>query len=227
MVALGLVENILGHVSARVSPDELLIRCRGPREAGLAATVAADIHALPLHGHRDLGDWRAPNESPIHTAVLRRRPEVTAVVHAHPPAVVAFSLLDRPLLPIYGAYDIPGARLAAGGVPVWPRAALIATDELGESMADALGGRPAIVLRGHGLVTVATGPPEDAVAEAVLTAHAVDSLARHTLTVLQAGGEPVPISAEDLASLPDLGAGFNVQVMWRYALTRLGDAAVV
>jgi 3,4-dihydroxyphthalate decarboxylase len=42
MAAFGLVENILGHVSARVSAGELLIRCRGPHERGLAATTAAE-----------------------------------------------------------------------------------------------------------------------------------------------------------------------------------------
>ena len=227
MAAWGLVENVLGHISARVSDSELLIRCRGPRESGLAATTAADVQAVPLRGSRDLGAWRVPNELPIHAELMRRRPEVTAVVHAHPPAVVAFSLLDRPLVPIYGAYDIPGARLAAAGIPSWPRSALIATDELAAGMADALGDRPALLLRGHGLVAVAQGPPEEAVAEAVLVALAVDSLARHTLTVLQAGGRPEPIPPEDLASLPDLGRAFNVAAMWRHALTRIGNPDVV
>lgn len=226
MAAVGLVENILGHVSARVDDDELLIRCRGPHEAGLAATTAADVHAVPLYGRRDLGTWRAPNELPIHTELMRRRADVTAVVHTHPPAVVAFSLLERPLVPIYGAYDIPGARLAADGVPIWPRAALIATDELAGAMADALGDRPALILRGHGMVTVGRGTPHHAVAEAVLFAQAIDSLARITLTVLSAGGEPSSISAEDLSALPDLGAGFNVAFMWAHALTRIGNAAV-
>jgi Class II Aldolase and Adducin N-terminal domain len=95
-----------------------------------------------------LGAWSVPNELAIHRVLLRRRPSVTAVVHAHPPAVVAWSLLDEPLVPLYGAYDIPGARLAAEGIPTWERWALIRTDELAGAMADALGDRPVVILRG-------------------------------------------------------------------------------
>jgi ribulose-5-phosphate 4-epimerase/fuculose-1-phosphate aldolase len=221
MAERGLVEHMLGHVSARVSPDELLVRCRGPRESGLAYTTADDVRPVRLDGRGDLGAWTGPNELPIHTEVMRRRPAVGAVVHAHPPAVVALSLVGAPMVPIYGAYDIPGARLAADGIPTWDRSALIRTADLAAQMVGALGERPVLVLRGHGLVSVADGPPRTAVAQAVLQAVAVDTLARTTLTILSAGGVPRPISDEDLADLPDLGAGFNVDTMWRHLRRRL------
>jgi 3,4-dihydroxyphthalate decarboxylase len=221
MAMCGLVENVLGHISARLSPDELVVRYRGPHESGLAWTVADDVRAVPLRGTRDLGGWSAPNELPIHIELMRRRPAVTAVVHAHPPAVVTASLLDAPLLPVYGAYDIPGAQLAAGGIPMWERSALINDAALAGAMADAMGDRPVVILRGHGLVSAAEGEPGQAVARAVLQAVAVDTLARTTLTIRQAGGVPRAISAEDLAALPDLGGGFNVATMWRHLLTRL------
>ena len=221
MAACGLVEHVLGHISARVSDDELLVRCRGPRESGLAGTVPDDIRRVSFDGTGELDGWTVPNELTIHTEVMRRRPAVTAVVHAHPPAVVAASLLDAPLLPIYGAYDIPGARLAAGGIPVWERSALVDSDALAGAMAGALGDRPVLLLRGHGLVSVADGEPEQAVKRAVVQAVAVDTLARTTLTIRQAGGIPRAIDPEDLAALPDLGGGFNVDTMWRHLLTRL------
>ena len=90
-------------------------------------------------------------------------------------------------------------------MPIWPRAALIRTDRLAGEMADALGDRPVVVLRGHGLVSVASGPPETAVPRAVLQALAADTLARTSLAVLQAGGTPRPVDDADLAELPDLG----------------------
>lgn len=220
MAETGLVEHVLGHISVRLGTDRLLVRCRGPLEAGLAYTTADDIHAVSFDEHPDLGDWSVPNELPIHTEVLRRRPDVTAVVHAHPPAVVTASVVGAPLLPIYGAYDIPGALLAAGGIPTWRRSALIRTAQLAGEMIDALGSRPVVVLRGHGLVSVADGAPDTAIARAVLQAIAVDRLARTTLTVLQAGGTPERISYADLAELPDLGGGFNVETMWRHLLRR-------
>lgn len=222
----GLAEHVLGHVSARTDASHLLVRCRGPRERGLAWTTADDVHEVDHDGRGELGAWRVPNELAIHAQVLRRRPAVTAVVHAHPPAVVVHSLLDRPLVPLYGAYDIPGARLAAGGIPAWPRSALISTPELGAEMAAALGEAPVLVLRGHGLVSVAGGEPATAIPRAVLQAVTVDTLARTSLRVLQAGGTPTPVSDEDLAALPDLGAGFNVETMWRHLLHRLAGTGL-
>lgn len=219
----GLVEHVLGHISVRTGTDALLIRCRGPQEAGLAYTTADDIRAVGLDGGGELGAWSAPNELPIHTEVLRRRPDVTAVVHAHPPAVVTASLLDTPLVPVYGAYDIPGAKIAAGGLPVWPRSALITTPKLAGEMAGALGDRPVVLLRGHGLVSVAGGQPESAVARAVLQALSVDTLARTTLQLRSAGGDPVPISDADLAALPDLGSSLLVDSMWRHLERRVAD----
>jgi 3,4-dihydroxyphthalate decarboxylase len=222
LAACGLVEHVLGHISARHGDTHLLLRCRGPHEAGLAATEPDDVRLVPMTGPPgELSGWSAPNELPIHREILRRDPEATAVVHAHPPAVVTASLLDEPLVPIYGSYDIPGARIAAGGIPVWERSALITTDELAGAMAGALGDRPVVILRGHGLVSVAGGDPVTAVRTAVLQAIAVDTLARMTLAVRQAGGTPRAISDDDLAALPDLGGGFNVETMWRHLLTRL------
>lgn len=222
LASTGLAENILGHVSVRVGADELFVRCRGPQERGLRYTTSDDIR-LVGPGANDLGEWSPPNELPIHVEIMRQRTDVTAVVHAHPPAVVAVSIADLALRPIVGAYDIPAASMAAAGIPVWPRAVLVNTPELGQAVAGALGPAPAVVLRGHGIVTVGSGSPEHAVAEAVVRAHAIDSLARLTLQVRSLGAEPVDISPEDLRQLPDLGSGLNVDAMWRHLTARAAD----
>lgn len=227
LAVTGLVEHILGHVSARTGPDSLLVRGRGPRERGLAFTTADDIREVDLAGRRRSGtegqsreDWSVPNELPIHSEILRARPEVTAVVHAHPPAVVAASVADLPWLPLVGAYDIPAARLAHQGIPVWPRAALVRRADLARDMVAALGGHEVLVLRGHGLVAVGTGEPRQAVAAAVTRALAVDSLARVTLAAAATGAPLRPVSEEDLAELPDLGSSFNVSALWRHLAAR-------
>ncbi|WP_199835690.1 MULTISPECIES: class II aldolase/adducin family protein [unclassified Streptomyces] len=165
---------------------------------------------MTLDGEGDLPPgWRAPGELPIHSEVLWARPEVTAVVHAHPPAVVAATVAEPPWIPLIDSYDIPAARLAHEGIPVWPRSALIRRRDLGEQMAAALGDRPVAVLRGHSLVAVGTGAPAHAVAQAVTRALAVDSLARTTLAVASTG------------ALPDLGPAFNVSAMWRHLAARM------
>ena len=75
---------------------------------------------------------------------------------------------------------------------------------------------PVCVLAGHGLVTI--GADER---EAVLLALAADRLARIALTIRQAGGTIRTISPADLAELPDLGAGFNQDTLWRFHLASL------
>lgn len=220
LAARDLAPGILGHISVRVDETRLLVRCRGARERGLAHTTPDDVRLVDLDGRAgapgELDGHAVPFELPLHTAVLRRRPDVDVVVHAHPRDVVVADLAGLPILPIVGAYDIPGAVLAAGGVPVFPRAALVSTPDLGDAVADALGDRPVVVMRGHGLT--ATG---SSVAEAVLRAHAVATLASLSLGVVGAGGQLAPLGADDLAALPDLGSALNLATAWRHELARL------
>jgi 3,4-dihydroxyphthalate decarboxylase len=221
LAARGLADGYLGHISLRVDSERLLVRCRGSRERGLAWTTGEDVHLVTFDGTPgaagELDGWRLPNELPLHTEVMRRHPEGTAVVHAHPPAVVAADLAGLGIRPIVGAFDIPGTELAAGGVPVYPRGVLVRNRRLAAEMVDAMGERPVVLLRGHGLTSA--GP---SVAEAVLRAVAVDRIARLSLAVVSAGGRLRDLPEEDLAELPDLGGGFNVETAWRHELARLG-----
>ena len=215
----GLVDDILGHVSLRVDDDTVLVRARGPQERGLRFTTADDILAVPLVGSVELaGGYRAPNELPLHLELLRRSPSARSVVHAHPPAVVAFSLTGRTLLPIVGAFNIPALRMARDGIPVHPSSALIRNHARAAAMADDFGVRPVGILRGHGLTAVGESVPQ-----AVIRAINVDSLARVHLAVLQAGAEPTPIDDDDLVDLPDLGDAFNDGHLWRFLLQELAE----
>ena len=154
LAARGLADGYLGHISLRVDAQRLLVRCRGPQERGLAWTTPEDVHLVTLDGEPgadgELDGWTPPNELPLHTEVLRRRPDVSAVVHAHPPAVVAADLAGLGIRPIVGAFDMPGTKLAAGGVPVYPRGVLVRNERLAAEMVDAMGDRPVVLLRGHG-----------------------------------------------------------------------------
>jgi ribulose-5-phosphate 4-epimerase/fuculose-1-phosphate aldolase len=218
----GLAEDVLGHVSVRTGPDTLLVRCRGPREEGLLFTTADDVREVDLAtapGAAAEDGWSAPNELPIHTEVLRARPDVDAVVHCHPPAVLLAGIAEVPLRPVVGAYNIPAARLALDGVPVYPRSVLVCRPELGREVALALGSAPVLVLRGHGIVTVGSGA--HAVEQAVARALALDVLARVSVDVHRLGGSAPDISAADVADLPDLGGAFNDVMLFRHHLARL------
>ena len=217
----GLADGILGHVSLRIDEGRLLVRCRGPRERGLAWTEATDIHLVDLDGAAAgpgelQGGWSVPNELPLHTELLRTRPDVVAVVHAHPPSVVAADLAGIAIRPVVGAFDIPGTRLAQGGVPVYRRGVLIRDRRLAAEMLLAMGERPVVILRGHGLTSTGSS-----VAEAVLRALSVDTIAALSLRIVSADGVLADLPDQDLAELPDLGGAFNTATAWRHELARL------
>jgi 3,4-dihydroxyphthalate decarboxylase len=223
LAARGLADGILGHISLRVDERRLLIRCRGPEERGLAYTTPADIRLVDLDGrpgapHELAGGYRPPNELPLHTEVLRTRGDIAAVCHAHPPEVVAADLAGIAIRPVVGAFDIPGARLAAGGVPVHPRGVLIRDRRLAAEMVASMGDRPVVLLRGHGLTSAAGN-----VEESVLQALSVDRIAQISLRVVSAGGELRDLAERDMAELPDLGGAFNTATAWRHELARLTE----
>lgn len=210
----GAVDTVLGHVSCRVGGDLMLLRCRGPQEKGLRFSTPADVRLLHLDGSPAEDDdhgYRPPNEHPIHGETLRRRPEFGAVVHAHPPAVVACSIAGLELRPIFGSWNIPAMRMARDGIPVYGRSVLIRRPELAAEMLAAMGASRCCVLAGHG-VTVGAASVE----EAVVATLDLQALASMTLAVAATGRRAEVIPDRDMDELPDLGSELNVAALWRY-----------
>ncbi|OCB30587.1 3,4-dihydroxyphthalate decarboxylase [Mycobacterium malmoense] len=218
--ARGLVDGILGHLSLRVDDERLLIRCRSDTDAGVAYTRPGDVRLITFDGgagaEGELDGYRVPNELPIHVETMLADARHRAVAHLHPPAVVAADLAGIAIRPIYGAFDIPGAWLARGGVPVYERAVLIRTPALGKEMVAAMRDRPVVILRGHGLTSAAA-----TVQQAVLQAISLDALARMSLRVRAAGGTLREIDDADWGDLPDLGPAFTAEAAWRHEVARL------
>ena len=208
----GLVDGILGHVSLRVSATELLVRCRGEEEMGLAHTQVSDIWRVDLDGQAiDLPEgYKPPNELPIHTELMRRDASVTSVVHAHPVSALLVGLADISPRAIFGAYNIPAMKLAEREIPIYPRSVLIARRELAEEMAVAMGESPVCLLRGHGITVSASS-----VEGATTTAIDLDAILRVTVDLARIGAAPDPLPDADLAELPDLGRGFNERFVWQ------------
>ena len=185
----------------------------------MAFTRPTDIRLIGFDGsaggHGELDGYRVPNELPIHIETMLADPEHRAVAHLHPPAVVAADLAGITIRPIYGAYDIPGAWLARGGVPVYKRSVLIRNARLGKEMVVAMGKAPVVICRGHGITSAAT-----TVQHAVLQAISLDALARMSLRVRAAGGTLRDIDDTDWDELPDLGPGFTTDAAWRSEVSR-------
>ena len=215
------MEGILGHVSARVGPDELVIRCRGDDERGLRQTDVKDIWRLTFDGGAvDMPEgYEPPKELPIHTELLRARAECGAVIHAHPPAALLCGLAGLEPRPVFGAYNIPAMRLALDGIPVYPRPILITRSELAREMVNVMGDRSVCLLLGHG-VTVAA----ESVEHATVLAVNLNELLAITVDLARLGARPPVLSQRDVDELPDLGQSFNVGKAWQALVGELDGA---
>jgi ribulose-5-phosphate 4-epimerase/fuculose-1-phosphate aldolase len=188
----GLSSGAFGHVSVRLPDGRIAIKSRGPNEEGMEFATASDIVIVDLHGNLLAADTgRAmPNEAHIHLALFRQRSDVHSVVHIHPAEIVALRASGRSLLPLYGAYDPAGLRLALD-MRVYPKSILISSPALGDELAAVMGHAHACVLDGHGIATAGAS-----IEEAVLFALAMSELGRVNALAAQIG-TPVPISTED------------------------------
>jgi 3,4-dihydroxyphthalate decarboxylase len=220
---LGLTKSTSGHVSARVpGTDTLLIRARGAGESGVRYTAADDVIAVDFNGKKLSGrlDLEPPQEVFIHTWLYRTRSEIGSVLHAHPSTVVLFTICNKPLLPLYGAYDPSSLRLLMEGIPTYPRSVTVSNDALGREFAGAMVGR-ACLMRGHGITTCGPG-----IEEATLTAIRLNELAdmnyrAHLL------GNPQPIPADEIAQITARGrrGDGHAASAWRYYCTLAGEEA--
>lgn len=195
MAYLGLVRETTGHVSLRSGPNRMLLRCRTGMESGLAFTQAEAVHEVSFDGEVLDGksDFEIPTELPIHGEILKARPEINAVVHAHPRASVVCSISGLEMKPIIGGFDPNAMALGDAGVPVFPRSALIRQKALAHEMIETMGDKSVCILRAHGIVAVGKS-----VEEATLRAIKLETLAGITLDVAKTGATPESICAEDL-----------------------------
>src|SRR2546427_9823360 len=123
LAKLGLFKETTGHVSARNDTDRMLTGGGGPAESGLLFTMPGDIILADFAGkslERKAG-LKPPNEAVIHGEIYKARPEVTCVVHAHPPSVVLCSMAGIELRPIFGGYDPNSMRLSLKGISTFQR----------------------------------------------------------------------------------------------------------
>lgn len=147
------VLRVYGHISARSQRNAN--RFYIARNVAPALVTSRDIIETDLDGNA-IGATRPDQneERFIDAAVYKARPEVMAVVHMHSPELIAFSVSSTPLPSGGAAASVYDIRKFNNG-----RIGEITTIELGHTLAQALGRSNAILLMGHGAVTVATSAP--------------------------------------------------------------------
>ena len=138
-------DNIYGHVSARLDGERILMKAH---HVGLEEVSEKDLLVLDLDGKVLAGSGKRHTEYPIHTEIMRARPDVMAVVHTHPVHSVALAARGLRLRPVghEGSFFWPPE------VPVFEDFTdLVRTPEQGEAVARRLADRPGMFLRNHGI----------------------------------------------------------------------------
>jgi HCOMODA/2-hydroxy-3-carboxy-muconic semialdehyde decarboxylase len=182
-----------GHVSVR-SPSNpnhyFLARAGAPVLVNATAITEYDLESNPVTDTSVTGY----TERFIHGEIYKARPDVMAVVHCHCPEVIPFANTSVPLQPMHHMGNFIGA-----GVPVFEiRTAggetdmLIRTPALGRALAQTLGDKSAVLMRGHGAAIVASS-----LHVVVARAYYLNLNARLQLQAVQLGGKVTYLDSEE------------------------------
>ena len=144
-----------GHVSVRHDRDPnryLLSRALAPELVTAADIIEYDLDSNPVNTR----GREQYSERFIHSEIYKARPDVKSIVHNHSPALIPFSVSSVALRPVY---HLGG--FLTGGIPIFEiRKAAGMTDMLvkdpkkGRALAQTLGNKPAVLMRGHGASVV-------------------------------------------------------------------------
>jgi L-fuculose-phosphate aldolase len=143
--AAGLVSATDGNLSVRLDESRLLLT---PTYMSKGRMKPSDLVIVDYDGNRLAGKRNVSSEIGMHLLIYRLRPDVNAVVHAHPPTATGFAAsgmdLNRPLVceVVVGLGGIPLARYGTPGTP-----------ELAEALEPLVPAHDAILMANHGVVT--------------------------------------------------------------------------
>ncbi len=176
----GLIGPLDGNVSARLGDRYLLCTPTGSHKGELRPD---DLVKLTLDGRVVTPGARPSSEILMHLEIYGVRPDVAAIVHAHPPCAVGLTVagvsLDKPV--------VPEILFAIGEVPNVPYSSPT-TRDVPEAIRAVLSRCDAFMLARHGSVCLGPDPRRG-----VIMTETIEHTARITLAAKSAGGgSPLP-----------------------------------
>lgn len=204
---LRILEHNYGHVSGRSADRGSMWILGHLHQKSIPITDVTTEHIIEVDiatGASE-GALEPPGEVYIHSHIYRNRPDVNAVVHAHPEYPTALSIAGQPVIPAHhhGALFDPS-------VPLMYDHRQIDHDEIAQEMVGILGDAPAIVLQAHGAVTVG-----ETIEESVINMVTLDACARRQYMAAQVGiPQPIRIPADAERRVPRE----NVMNEWNFHL---------
>jgi len=146
LYSAGLIAGQDGNVSVRLPSGRVLVTPAGTCKADV---TSSDLIELDLEGRQHSGSGTASSEAGMHLRIYQRRPDVRAIVHAHPPVATGFGVAGLDFMDDV----LPETIFQLGGVPL-VLYAMPGTPALGDALEPYLAHHDAFLLANHGATTV-------------------------------------------------------------------------
>lgn len=135
-----------GNISFRADSSHIVIT---PSSLDKGLITAEQIGILSLDGRNQTPELKPSIETEMHLSIYRRRKDVQAIVHAHPPLSSSFAATGK----MINTRLLAESWMVLGAPRVAPYA-LMGTQALAESVASTLDGCNVILMENHGALTV-------------------------------------------------------------------------
>jgi L-fuculose-phosphate aldolase len=180
-----------GNISARLPEGQILITPTGVNKGDLSAEM---LLTVDQEGAVLSGGLKPSSEMKMHLAVYRQRPEVRAIVHAHPPTATGFATsgirLDQDVILPEVIFGLGSIGFSEYGTPT--------TEQVPEAVSREIAGCDALLLANHGALTVG-----QSVMQAYYRMETLEMYARIRLVTLQLGG-PRALSGPQIEELVEV-----------------------
>jgi L-fuculose-phosphate aldolase len=146
MYARGYTASNDGNISVRLGTDRLLMT---PKSVCKGFMTPDMMCVTDLDGRKISGDRDPSSEALMHLEVYRQRPDVNAVVHAHPPTATGFAVAGIPL----DRAVLAEVLTTLGSIPL-AEYATPSTSELPDAVRKYIKAHDGMLLANHGALTV-------------------------------------------------------------------------
>jgi len=189
----GLIRSSDGNISVRLDDSRYLVTPSGLYKMSMEPDdpIVVDRNGVVLEGKSGL---RPTSEVGMHLEVYRQRPDINAVLHAHPPYATALTIAGIP----FPTHLLPEVLIALGDVPTAPYATP-GSPALAESIQVPIKEHNMVLLSNHGSISIGRSLEETLIALERLE-HAA-----YTYHLARALGNLNPLPDDELTRLREIG----------------------
>jgi L-fuculose-phosphate aldolase len=188
-----------GNLAWRLEEDLILIT---PTKTYKGFIGEEDVVFVDMKGKTVKGKHKPTGEVPMYLRFFGRRPDIQSVVHCHPHAVCAISMLDGPNLLMRPM--LPEPSIEVGPVPLVPYGEPL-TEQLAENFEPFLQRYDAFIMANHGLVTMS----REGITAAFNMTDILEATA-HSIMIAKSAGKVRELSRKDVADLSKTMATRNL-----------------